>query len=119
MMSSLFIKTTNHFQAKNVAVLALDSYASVQKTFVKTREYLGEILSAFEFIDQAGHSIQQSHALSPRKILENGEDAPFFVLIETTGSNKDHDDEVLLLFWLVIYVFNLALRNSQHFWRIC
>jgi len=32
--------------------------------------------------------------MTPRKTLESGGEAPFFVIIETTGSNKDHDDEV-------------------------
>ncbi|KIJ53409.1 hypothetical protein M422DRAFT_222738 [Sphaerobolus stellatus SS14] len=94
-ITGVSILTAPRLPAKNVAVLALDSYDSVQKAFVKTRQHLGEILSAFEFFDQAGHKIQQSHAMSPRKTLETGEDAPFFVIIETTGSNKDHDDEKL------------------------
>ena len=80
-------------QANNVAVFALKSYDAIQDAFIKTRQHLGEILSAFEFFDLAGHRIQQSHTSNPRKILETGTTAPFFVLIETTGSNKDHDDE--------------------------
>lgn len=82
-------------KAKNVAVLSLDSYDAIQKAFIKTRQHVGEILSAFEFFDQAGHRIQQAHSGSPKKVFEDGEDAPFFVLIETTGSNKDHDDQKL------------------------
>lgn len=87
-------------QAKNVAVLSLDSYDAIQKAFTKTRQHVGEILSAFEFFDQAGHRIQQAHSGTPKKVFEEGEDAPFFVLIETTGSNKDHDDQV----WLYLHV---------------
>ncbi|KAF8588478.1 D-lactate dehydrogenase [Ramaria rubella] len=81
--------------AKNVAVFALKSFDAIQNTFVKTRQHVGEILSAFEFFDLAGHKIQQSHASNPRSIFDAGKDAPFYALIETTGSNKDHDDEKL------------------------
>ncbi|GJJ14681.1 hypothetical protein Clacol_008947 [Clathrus columnatus] len=82
-------------KAKNVAVFSLDSYDAIQRAFIKTRQHVGEILSAFEFFDQAGHRIQQVHSRNPKKIFDAGRDAAFFVLVETTGSNKDHDDQKL------------------------
>ncbi|GAA5835229.1 hypothetical protein JCM11251_006650 [Rhodosporidiobolus azoricus] len=82
--------------AVNVAVLSMPSFEAVQKVFKETRAQLGEILSAFEFWDQEGHDLVLHHTggKSPfESEPENGK--AFYVLIETSGSNKDHDDEKL------------------------
>jgi len=94
-ITGVSILASPRLAAKNVAVFALNSYQAIEKAFVKTRQHLGEILSAFEFFDQACHRIQQAHATNPKRIFETGGDSPFFALVETTGSNKDHDDEKL------------------------
>jgi hypothetical protein len=82
-------------QAVNVAVLSVPNFELVQTVFKETRARLGEILSAFEFWDSAGHELVLHHtgAKSPFENEEEGA-KPFYVLIETSGSNKDHDDEV-------------------------
>ncbi|BGP21736.1 D-lactate ferricytochrome c oxidoreductase [Rhodotorula toruloides] len=82
--------------AINVAVLSVPDFNSVQTVFKETRAQLGEILSAFEFFDQEGLEMVLHHtgAKSPFETEpENGR--AFYVLIETSGSNKDHDDEKL------------------------
>ncbi|EOR01079.1 hypothetical protein E3P89_02395 [Wallemia ichthyophaga] len=82
--------------ATNVAVFALPDYESVQTAFSSARRDLGEILSAFEFFDAASYKLVRTHGhAAERKTFEDGEDAPFFCLVETSGSNKDHDDEKL------------------------
>lgn len=80
-------------QATNVALLAVPTFELVQETFKKTREHLGEILSAYEFMDQESFKLSLHHqgGSSP---IEQPEDRTFYVLIETSGSNKEHDDEV-------------------------
>ncbi|BGP36712.1 D-lactate ferricytochrome c oxidoreductase [Rhodotorula kratochvilovae] len=82
--------------AINVAVLAVPDFKSVQTVFKETRAQLGEILSAFEFFDQEGLDMVLEHtgARSPFETEPEGGRA-FYVLIETSGSNKDHDDEKL------------------------
>lgn len=82
-------------QAVNVAVLSVPDFESVQTVFKETRAQLGEILSAFEFWDQEGLDLVLAHtgAKSPFESEPEGGRA-FYVLIETSGSNKDHDDEV-------------------------
>ncbi|GAA6001940.1 hypothetical protein JCM10207_002389 [Rhodosporidiobolus poonsookiae] len=82
--------------AVNVAVLCVPNFASVQTVFKETRARLGEILSAFEFWDQEGHDLVLHHtgAKSPFESEPEGGKA-FYVLVETSGSNKDHDDEKL------------------------
>ncbi|BGP52908.1 D-lactate ferricytochrome c oxidoreductase [Rhodotorula sphaerocarpa] len=85
-------------QAYNVAVLSVPDFASVQTVFKETRAQLGEILSAFEFFDHEGFEMVLEHtgAKSPfESAPEEGAEKPFYVLIETSGSNKDHDDEKL------------------------
>lgn len=79
----------------NVAFLGLESYDKVKETFVKAKAELGEILSAFELMDNncqvlAKHHLQTSHPLE--------DEHPFYVLIETSGSNNTHDMEKLEAF---------------------
>ena len=67
------------------------SFQDVLDVFRETKGQLGEILSAFEFIDAASmemivENLQLTNPISP---------TPFYVLIETGGSNKDHDEEKL------------------------
>lgn len=80
-------------QASNVALLAVSSYEAVQKVFVGARRELSEILSAFEFMDGKSQLLTGRHLQADHPI-ESGE-YPFYVLIETSGSKKEHDDEKL------------------------
>ncbi|KAI5959580.1 AIP2 [Candida pseudojiufengensis] len=83
-------------QASNVAFLAVKDYETVQKVFVESRKELSEILSAFEFMDLKSQQLTAKH-LGLEHPIESGE-YPFYILIETSGSNKDHDDEKLETF---------------------
>ena len=80
-------------QLVNVAFLAVSSYESVQKVFVGARSELAEILSAFEFMDGKSQ-VLTSRFLKADHPIESG-NYPFYVLLETSGSNKNHDDEKL------------------------
>lgn len=80
----------------NVALLAVSSYETVQKVFVGARKELSEILSAFEFMDGksqllTGRYLKSEHPIGSGKY-------PFYVLIETSGSDRDHDMEKLETF---------------------
>lgn len=82
--------------AVNVAVLCVPDFEGVQKVFKETRTQLGEILSAFEFFDQEGMDLVLHHTGQKRPFADEPEGGrAFYVLIETSGSNKDHDDEKL------------------------
>lgn len=81
--------------ASNVAFLAVTSYEAVQKVFVGARRELSEILSAFEFMDGKSQLLAARHLKAEHPI--EGE-YPFYVLIETSGSNRDHDMEKLETF---------------------
>ncbi len=66
----------------------------VQAAYKRSRDELSEILSAFEFFDQASIDLVKQHLVAGNNDpLESSH--PFYVLIETSGSNKDHDDEKL------------------------
>lgn len=79
-------------KAFNVAFLGVSSYEAVQETFIHARNELSEILSAFEFMDGQSQKLAMEHLKSEHP-LESP--YPFYILIETSGSNKDHDDAKL------------------------
>ncbi|KAK9480078.1 hypothetical protein V1514DRAFT_326359 [Lipomyces japonicus] len=76
----------------NVAFFGLDSYEKVQKAFVKAKGELSEILSAFEFMDRQSQN-QVAKFSELRRPLDNEHN--FYVLVETSGSNRGHDEEKL------------------------
>ena len=79
-------------KAVNVAFFGLESYEKVQKAFQEAKSQLSEILSAFELMDS--HSQQLVHQVTKNKRPLEG-DHPFYCLIETSGSNSEHDNEKL------------------------
>ncbi|KAH7071259.1 hypothetical protein BKA63DRAFT_474867 [Paraphoma chrysanthemicola] len=78
--------------AVNVAYFGLESYEHVQKAFREAKGQLSEILSAFELMD--GRSQRLVNRVTGKKMPLEGEH-PFYCLIETSGSNSDHDGEKL------------------------
>lgn len=79
----------------NIAYFGLESYEKVQEAFKEAKKSLQEILSAFELMD--GNSQKLYRIATGAKLpLEN--DHPFYVVIETSGSNSDHDSEKLNAF---------------------
>lgn len=81
--------------AVNVAYFGLESYEQVQEAFKEAKKSLQEILSAFELMDGNSQKLYQS-ATGAKLPLES--DYPFYALIETSGSNSDHDSEKLTSF---------------------
>ncbi|QIX02220.1 hypothetical protein AMS68_007737 [Peltaster fructicola] len=81
--------------AVNVAYFGLESYEKVQEAFKEAKKQLSEILSAFELMD-----VQSQHIYAKAKGAKlplEGEH-PFYCLIETSGSNSEHDQEKLNAF---------------------
>ncbi|XP_001992092.2 D-2-hydroxyglutarate dehydrogenase, mitochondrial [Drosophila grimshawi] len=74
----------------NVAFIGLNSFDDVLKTFVSAKRNLGEILSSCELIDHLAFD----NALDHYKFLKSPITGyPFYMLIETSGSNATHDEE--------------------------
>ncbi|TAQ87239.1 hypothetical protein B7494_g4427 [Chlorociboria aeruginascens] len=78
--------------AINVAFFGLESFEKVQLAFKEAKGQLSEILSAFELMDS--HSQNIVHKVTGKTRPLEGEH-PFYCLIETSGSNSEHDNEKL------------------------
>ncbi|KAL2821814.1 hypothetical protein BDW59DRAFT_174023 [Aspergillus cavernicola] len=79
-------------KAVNVAYFGLESYDQVRQAFGEAKKQLSEILSAFELMD--GRTQKLVHQSTGNKYPLEGE-YPFYCLVETSGSNADHDMEKL------------------------
>jgi (R)-2-hydroxyglutarate---pyruvate transhydrogenase len=79
-------------KAINVAYFGLESFEKVQTAFREAKSQLSEILSAFELMDS--HSQDFVATVTKNKRPLEGEH-PFYCLIETSGSNSEHDNEKL------------------------
>lgn len=64
------------------------------QVFVRARQKLGEILSAFEFFDQQALDLTLKHLEGIRNPLPDTQ-TPFYLVVETSGSNEAHDSEKL------------------------
>jgi FAD/FMN-containing dehydrogenase len=81
--------------AVNVAYFGLESYEKAQQAFKEAKHQLSEILSAFEMMDGQSQKLYV-HATGAKLPLES--EYPFYCLVETSGSNTDHDSEKLNTF---------------------
>ncbi|KAI6782134.1 putative D-lactate dehydrogenase-like protein [Emericellopsis cladophorae] len=88
-ITKVSIQCPRRSSAINVAFFGLESFEKVQQAFREAKGQLSEILSAFELMD--GKSQSMVHKVRPdsKKPLED--EHPFYCLIETSGSNGEHD----------------------------
>ncbi|XP_051244724.1 D-2-hydroxyglutarate dehydrogenase, mitochondrial [Dicentrarchus labrax] len=75
----------------NVVFLGCETFEQLLKTFQLCKGMLGEILSAYEFLDSECMRLLNTHLKLPNPIS----DCPFYVVIETSGSDPTHDGEKL------------------------
>ena len=81
-------------RAVNNVILALPTFENVLPLFKLARGHLSEILSAFEFIDRSAYELAVKHGQGKGLSDEEIEGAECFVLLETSGGKKEHDEEV-------------------------
>ncbi|XP_075385175.1 D-2-hydroxyglutarate dehydrogenase, mitochondrial isoform X2 [Tenrec ecaudatus] len=81
-------------KAVNVAFLGCPGFVEVLQTFRSCKLMLGEILSAFEFVDAECMRLVGQHLGLSCPVQES----PFYVLVETSGSSTDHDGAKLAAF---------------------
>ncbi|BBM97114.1 (R)-2-hydroxyglutarate---pyruvate transhydrogenase [Marchantia polymorpha subsp. ruderalis] len=93
-VTKVSIITPPKLASTNVAFLACEDYVSCQKTFAQAKLQLGEILSAFEFLDRYALDVVLKHLDGTRDPLPDSKQH-FYLLVETTGSNQLHDKEKL------------------------
>lgn len=79
-------------KAVNVALFGLESFEKAQEAFREAKGQLSEILSAFELMDGGSQGIVRE--VKGNKHPLDG-DHKFYCLIETSGSNTEHDNEKL------------------------
>ena len=82
-------------KATNVAFIGLQSFEKAQEAFRAAKGQLSEILSAFELMD--GQSQDLVHKVTQKQPPLQGK-YPFYCLVETSGSNPEHDSDKLEAF---------------------
>lgn len=124
-ITKVSILTPPRLSSVNLAFLACKDYFSCQKLLQEAKQTLGEVLSAFEFLDN--HSMDT--VLSHLEGVRNPFSSPiynFYVLIETTSSNEIYNREKLEAFLLQSMESGLVsdgvvaqdLNQATSFWRI-
>ncbi|THU91766.1 FAD-binding domain-containing protein [Dendrothele bispora CBS 962.96] len=82
-------------QASNNVILALPTFDNVVPLFKTVKRQLSEILSAFEFIDRTAYNLAVKHGQGRALSDEDVEGAECFILVETSGGRREHDEEKL------------------------
>ncbi|EDR15051.1 uncharacterized protein LACBIDRAFT_175753 [Laccaria bicolor S238N-H82] len=82
-------------QASNNVILALPSFNNVLPLYQTVKRQLSEILSAFEFIDRTSYDLAVKHGQGRALSDDEVAGAECFVLIETSGGRREHDEEKL------------------------
>ncbi|KIJ45598.1 hypothetical protein M422DRAFT_778812 [Sphaerobolus stellatus SS14] len=81
-------------KALNNVLLAVPNFSKIIPIFRTVRAHTSEILSAFEFFDRTAYEIVCRHG-HRRPFQEDIGDAQCFILLETSGGRKEHDEEKL------------------------
>ncbi|KAJ8971404.1 hypothetical protein NQ317_005520 [Molorchus minor] len=102
-ITKVAIQCTTRPTCQNVAFLGAQNFRKVLKTFKLAKQDLGEILSAIEVMDSATMEFigEKLNINSPIG------DYPFYLLLETSGSNTNHDSEKIFKF--------LEIALNSHF----
>jgi len=79
-------------KARNAAFLACETFEDVLQTLSCAKDELGEVLSAFEFMDEEVLNIVATEKTIPLT-RGDGKNYRFCVLVETQGTNNAHDNE--------------------------
>ncbi|XP_065852476.1 D-2-hydroxyglutarate dehydrogenase, mitochondrial [Euphorbia lathyris] len=124
-VTKVSILTPPKLSSVNIAFLACNDYLSCQKLLLEAKRKLGEILSAFEFLDSEAMDLVLNHLEGVRNPLPPSMHN-FYVLIETTGSDESYDKEKLEAFLLRAMESGLVsdgvlaqdINQASSFWRI-
>ncbi|KAI8526465.1 hypothetical protein RHMOL_Rhmol13G0308700 [Rhododendron molle] len=124
-ISKVSILTPPKLSSVNLAFLACKDYVSCQNLLLEAKRKLGNILSAFEFLDSHSMDLVLNHSEGVRNPLPPSMHN-FYVLIETTGSDQSYDKEKLEAFLLRSMEVGLIsdgvlaqdINQAFSFWRI-
>ena len=81
------------------------------------KRQLSEILSAFEYIDRTAYDLAVQHGQGRALSDQDVEGAECFVLVETSGGRREHDEEVKFLVKFSYTFYSRADRNLTTFWN--
>ncbi|MCO5583085.1 hypothetical protein L7F22_036992 [Adiantum nelumboides] len=93
-VTQVSILTPPRLSSKNVAFLSCKIFKDCQKVLKEAKSRLGEILSAFEFMDRHALDMVLNHSETLRDPLPASINS-FYLIVETTGSCQSHDKEKL------------------------
>jgi FAD/FMN-containing dehydrogenase len=82
-------------QASNNVILALPHFDNVLPLYKIVKQQLSEILSAFEFVDRTAYDLAVKHGQGRALKDDEVAGAECFVLVETSGGRREHDEEKL------------------------
>ncbi|KAJ7597195.1 FAD-binding domain-containing protein [Mycena floridula] len=94
-ITGVSILTAPSPQASNNVILALPHFDNVLPLYQIVKRQLSEILSAFEFIDRTAYDLAVKHGQGRALNEEDVEGATCFVLVETSGGRREHDEQKL------------------------
>ncbi|KAJ6574918.1 hypothetical protein B0H19DRAFT_1126380 [Mycena capillaripes] len=94
-ITAVSILTPPSPQASNNVILALPHFDNVKPLYCTVKRQLSEILSAFEFIDRTAYDLAVKHGQGRALNDEDVNGAACFVLVETSGGRREHDEEKL------------------------
>ena len=83
--------------SRNTAFLACETFGDVQKTLGLAKQMLGEVLAAFEFMDGPVLNMVATEVKLP-VTQDDGSSYPYCILVETQGSQQDHDAAKMEMF---------------------
>ncbi|GKY91043.1 hypothetical protein MPSEU_000077100 [Mayamaea pseudoterrestris] len=110
--------------SKQAVFLACRTYSDVLKVMKEAKSSLGEVMAAFEWMDQAiVRLVDERHVRCPLPIHD---EYRYFLLIETHGSNEHHDlekmegflDKLLSNAAVADGVLAQDLTQMQSFWKL-
>lgn len=124
-VTKVSILTPPKLSSVNIAFLACNDYSSCQKLLMEAKRKLGEILSAFEFLDTEAMNLVLHQFDGVRNPLPASMHN-FYILIETTGSDESYNREKLEAFLLSSMEDGLIsdgvlaqdINQASSFWRI-
>jgi len=82
-------------QASSNVILSLPSFNNVLPLYQIVKRQLSEILSAFEFIDRTAYDLAVKHGQGRALAEDEVAGAECFILVETSGGRREHDEEKL------------------------
>ncbi|EPS68480.1 hypothetical protein M569_06288, partial [Genlisea aurea] len=124
-VTKVSILTPPKLASVNVVFLACEDYTSCLKLLSEAKRKLGEIVSAFEFLDINAMDLVLKHLDGVRDPLPSSKHN-FYVLLETIGSTESHDREKLEAFLVHLIEIGLVsdgvlaqdINQASSFWKI-